>query len=145
MTTATMRALALRGAGAALLATAGCSVMGADGGEQPGLIQILPSSPAQVSVPQSAPRGEPFTVEVVTHGGGCLSKGPTRVRTGGMSADVRPYDRDSGGDVCPADVALYRHTATLRFDQPGTATVRIHGRGEPGREAVTITRTVTIQ
>ena len=141
----TMRALARLGAGVALLAGAGCSVMGADGGEQPGLIQILPSAPAQVSVPQTAPRGAPFTVEVVTHGGGCLLQGPTRVRTSGMAADVRPYDRHTGGRVCPADVALYRHTATLRFDQPGTATVRIHGRGEPGAESVTVTRTVTIQ
>ena len=131
-------------AGAALLAGTGCSVL-PDDREQLGLIQILPSEPARVTVPPTAARGEPFTVEVITHGGGCLSKGPTRVRIRGMEADVRPYDRHTGENVCPANVAQYTHTASLRFDQPGTATVRVHGRGEPGSELVTITRTVTIQ
>ncbi|MBW3573106.1 MAG: hypothetical protein KY467_18575 [Gemmatimonadetes bacterium] len=128
---------------AALLA--GCSVLGPDGGERLGVIQILPSSPAEVSVPQNAQRGEAFTVTVITHGGGCLSKGPTRVRTTGATAEVRPYDVHSGANVCPADIQLYQHTATLRFSDPGTATVHFVGIGHPGAEVVTVTRTVAIQ
>lgn len=127
--------------GAALLA--GCSVLDPDGGERPGIID--PSSPGTVTVPAAAQRGEPFTVTVITHGGGCLSRGPTRVRMLGDTAEVRPYDVHNGGDVCPGDVQLYEHTATLRFDQPGTATVRVHGRGIPDGEMVVITRTVAIQ
>lgn len=139
----TIRALAGSCAAAAVLA--GCSVLDPDGGEQPGLIQILPAFPVEVSVPQAVPRGELFAVGVATHGGGCLGKGPTRVRTSGTTVDVRPYDRHNGGRVCPADAQIYLHTATVRFDQPGTVTVRFHGRSEPGSEMVTVTRTVTIQ
>lgn len=138
-----MRSLLGAGAGAALLA--GCSLTDSDDGERLGIIQMLPEVPAQVTVPATAPRGEPFTVSVITHGGGCLSRGPTRVRTRGTTAEVRPYDIDDGGTVCPANVAQYEHTATLRFDQPGPATVRIIGTGYPGPETLTITRTVAIQ
>jgi hypothetical protein len=134
------RILTLAGAAALL---AGCSVLDPVGGEQPGIID--PSSPGTVTLPATAQRGEPFTVTVITHGGGCLSQGPTRVSIRGTTAEVRPYDVHSGGNVCPADVQLYEHTAALRFDQPGTATVRVHGRGMPDGEMVVITRTVTIQ
>ena len=129
--------------GAALLAA--CSVVGPEGGEQLGIIQILPVEPARVTVPETARRGEPFTVTVITHGGGCLSQGPTRVRRDGVTAEVRPYDVHTGGDACPADVQLYTHTATLRFDQPGPATVRVQGTGYPDGGVVTVARTVTIQ
>lgn len=130
-------------AAAALLAA--CSLVDPGGGERLGIIQMLPSAPAQVTVPGTAQRGEPFTVTVITHGGGCLRRGPTRVRRDGMTAVVRPYDVHDGGKVCPADVALYEHTATLRFDQPGTATVQFQGIGYPEEAVVTVTRTVTIQ
>lgn len=122
---------------------AGCSVLGPDARERPGLID--PSSPAAVTVPAAAQRGEPFTVTVITYGGGCLSQGPTRVRIRGTTAEVRPYDVHSGGNVCPSDVQLYEHTATVRIDEPGAATVRVHGRGLPDGEMAVITRTVTIQ
>lgn len=133
----------LIGLSAAAAVLAGCSVLGPDGGEQPGI--IAPSSPGAVTVPAAVQRGEPFTVKMITQGGGCLSKGPTRVRIRGATAEVRPIDGHSGGNVCPADVQMYEHTATLRFDQPGTATVRIHGRRLPGDEAVVVTRALTIR
>lgn len=130
---------------AVLALLAACGITDPEEGEQPGIIQMLPEVPAQVTVPAVARRGEPFTVTVVTHGGGCLSKGPTRVRTRGMTAEVRPMDVHTGTSECPPNVAQYGHTAILRFDQPGTATVEFKGTGYPGREPITITRTVTIQ
>ena len=136
-----MRHVIRAGAAAALLAA--CSVTDSDDGERPGIIQMLPEVPAEVTVPATAARGEPFTVMVVTHVAGCASPGPTRVRIRGTTAEVRPYDSVSGTSC--AYVAEYEHTATLRFDQPGPATVRIIGTGYPGPETVTITRTVTIQ
>jgi hypothetical protein len=137
----TIRRFLTLSAAAAVLA--GCSVLGPDGREQPGIID--PSSPGAVTVPATAQRGEPFTVTVITHGGGCLQQGPTRVRVRGSTAEVRPYDVHNGGRICPADVQLYEHTAALRFDEPGTATVRVHGRGMPDGGMAVITRTVTIQ
>lgn len=128
---------------AAAAVLAACSVLGPEGREQPGIID--PSSPQAVTVPATAQRGQPFTVTVITHGGGCLSQGPTRVRILGTTAEVRPYDVHSGGNVCPADVQLYEHTATLRFDEAGTATVRVHGRAIPDGDMAVITRTVTIE
>jgi hypothetical protein len=140
----TIRALAGACAVAALLAA--CST-GTDplGGEQLGFIQAPPDGTAKVTVPATAERGQPFEVKVITVGGGCVSEGPTRTRTQGMTAEVRPYDVHNGSVVCTADVRLFEHTATLRFDTPGTATVRIVGAGEPGAGPITITRTVTIQ
>jgi hypothetical protein len=143
--TMTMQIQRFLGLAAAAAVLSGCSVTGPDGGEKPGIIETRPGSAEQVTVPATAPRGEPFTVTVITHGGGCLSQGPTRVRIHGTTAEVRPYDVDNGSDICTADVEMYEHTATLRFDQPGTATVRVHGRQLPGGDAVVVTRTVTIQ
>jgi anthranilate phosphoribosyltransferase len=138
-----MKNLLWTGAAAALLAA--CSVTGSEAGERLGIIQMLPTHPAAVTLPTAVGRGEPFEVTVISHGGGCVRQGPTRVRINGSTAEVRPYDIDSGNSVCTADVAEYEHTATLRFDQPGTATVRIIGTGYPGPETITVTRTVTIQ
>lgn len=135
----TIRGLAGSFAASALLAA--CSVVGLDERERLGILWPLEEPPA-VTVPQTAQRGEPFTVTVVTQGGGCLRPGPTRVRTRGMTAEVRPYDVHSGGNVCPTDVAPYEHTATLRFDQAGAATVEFHTRG-PAGDVIT-TRTVSI-
>jgi len=130
---------------AALALLAACGITDPEEGERPGIIQMLPEVPAQVTVPAVAQAGEPFTVTVITHGGGCLTQGPTRVRTQGMTAEVRPMDVHNGNTACTADVAQYEHTAILRFDQPGTATVQIRGTSYPGPDAITLTRTVTIQ
>jgi hypothetical protein len=140
--TGTMKA-ARAGACAAAALLAACSIVGPDEREQLGLIQVLPAWPAEVTVPAAAVRGEPFTVTVVTQVGGCVNGGPTRVRTRGLTADVRPYDVHNGGRVCPADIGWAEHTATLTFDQPGTATINFHGRVYPG-EVATIARTITI-
>jgi hypothetical protein len=136
----TIRTLAASFAAMALLGA--CSVLGLDDRERLGIIWPPGQDHPQVVVPQTAQAGQLFTVTVTTIGGGCLRMGPTRVRTRGMSAEVRPYDVHNGGNVCPTDVQPFEHTATLRFDQPGTATVTFHGRGSP---EVVITRTVTIQ
>lgn len=135
-----VRALAGCCAAAALAA---CSITGLDGREELGIIWPLPEHHPQVVVPQAAQAGEPFTVTVNTQGGGCLRMGPTRVRTRGMNAEIRPYDVHDGGRVCPMDVIPFEHTATVRFDQPGTATLSFHARGTAGAEVV-ITRTVAI-
>ena len=136
----TIRGLA--GSIAAVGLLAACSIMGLEERERLGFIWPPAQEHPQVVVPQTAQAGEPFQVTVTTIGGGCLRMGPTRVRTRGLTAEVRPYDVHNGGRVCPTDVQPFEHTATLRFDQPGTATVSFHGRGSP--DEVVITRTVTI-
>jgi hypothetical protein len=134
----------LRRSTTAALLLAGCSLVGSDGGEQLGIIQSLPDKPAQVTVPATARAGESFTVSVMTYGGGCTEQGPTRVHISGTTAEVRPYDRDTGRNDCPANSVSYEHTATLRFDEPGTARVHVYGIGYPERNNLLITRLVTI-
>lgn len=136
---------AIRLCAAAALLAACSTATDPIGGEQPGFIQILEDGAAQVTVPATAQRGQPFDVTVTTVGGGCISEGPTRTRMQGMTVEVRPYDVHDGNVACTPNILLFEHTATLRFDTPGTATVRIRGAGNQGSEPVTVTRTVTVQ
>lgn len=131
---------------AAAVLLAACSTVTVPvGGEQPGFIHFLQDGAAQVTVPATAQRGQPFEVRVTTVGGGCVSRGPTRTRMQGMTAEVRPYDVHDGNVACTPNILLFEHTTTLRFDTPGTATVHIRGAGNPGPEPVTVIRTVTVQ
>ena len=132
-------------AAALVLVSSGCPLDPTEREERLGIIQILPAFPARVGTPQTAAAGEPFVVSVVTHGGGCLRAGPTRVHRDGMTVDVRPYDLYPGDDACTADAAFHTHVAILEFNRPGPATVRFTGVGHPGGDVVTVTRTVTIQ
>lgn len=104
-------------------------------------------TPVEVTVPATVRAGEPFTIRVVTWGGGCTSAGDTQVAVSGAAADVSPYDLELQGPGvgCHDILRALPHEATLRFDAPGTATVRVHGRREPGMDLLTLTRTVTVQ
>lgn len=128
-----------------VLTAAGCPLDPEAREERLGIIQVLPDHPAQVGVPDSAVAGEPFVVWVFTRGSGCLRAGPTRVETDGMTADVRPYDLDLGDRDCGAGMESHAHVAILRMPEPGVATVRFTGIGYPGREIVTVTRTLTVR
>jgi hypothetical protein len=131
----------------ACLAALGCSGSPtASTGRELGFLEYHGTS-AEVTVPETARVGEPFAVRVVTWGGGCTEKGETDVTRSGTRVDVRPYDLTaSGADIaCPDILLRLVHEATVRFDAPGTATVRVHGRVEPGARTIVVTRTVVIQ
>jgi carotenoid cleavage dioxygenase-like enzyme len=104
-------------------------------------------TPVEITVPATAKAGVPFTVRVATWGGGCTAKGDTEVSVSGSTANVRPYDITATGRaaVCTDILRTLMHETTVRFDTPGTATVRVHGRVEPGSRTVVLTRTVTVQ
>ncbi|HEX6371963.1 MAG TPA: hypothetical protein VF006_23770 [Longimicrobium sp.] len=105
-----------------------------------------PGAAPEVAAPSAARAGEPLTVQVTTYGNGCNTAGRDEVRTRGLEADVLPRDLDHSRELidCPDLLRVFRHTATVRFDQPGAATVRVHGRRLPGGEPVVVTRSVTI-
>lgn len=89
--------------------------------------------PVRVGVPSTAEPGQPFVVTVITYGGGCIQKGETKVEVEALRAEVRPYDYDilptlSANETCTADLRYYEHTATLRFEETGTAEVVFSGR-----------------
>lgn len=142
-----MRALALLPLVLAALASACSALLPERPSEQQPAVLEHYGEPPQVTAPASVLVGEPVTVSVTSYGGGCVRKGYTEVVQGqGMTVSVRPYELHAGDgkSVCTDELALYRHQVTLRFDQPGTATLRIHGTRMPGREPITLTHTVVV-
>jgi hypothetical protein len=142
-----MRSIFLRTCLATAALAAACSPTDPDRQvREPGFLEYY-ASPVEVTVPETVRAGEPFTVRAVTRGGGCTSAGDTEVAVSGATADVSPYDlRAEGPNIaCPDILRALPHEVTVRFDTPGTATVRVHGRREPGLETITVTRTVTVQ
>lgn len=142
-----MRSILRRTSLAALALAAACSSTGANREvRELGSIDYYETA-VEVTVPATVHAGAPFTVRVVTWGGGCTRAGDTEATVSGAVADVSPYDLriDGPGVACPDILRSLTHEATLRFDAPGTATVRVHGRREPSGDRLTVTRTVTVQ
>lgn len=102
----------------------------------------------RIEVPGTVARGQQFQVEVTTYGSGCTSKGETEVRIQGLSAVITPYAFEKSGGrkvVCPDILNAFRHVATVRFEQPGTARVVVQGRQQPSGEVIAAERTVVVQ
>lgn len=114
-----------------------------EGDELPAILETQADTP-RVTAPASVRAGQFAQLEVTTFGDACTEFGRTAVSTAGSTADVRPYDRYRTGTGCPGAQRLIRHPVQLRFDDVGTATVRIHGRRMPGDVDITVTRTITI-
>jgi len=99
--------------------------------------------------PDTVTAGTPFDVSVRTFGGGCVDQGDTEVAVVGRVVELRPFDIFTThlpqGYACPAILALYTHTVSLRIDQAGTATLRAIGRASPGDTAATIERTLFVR
>lgn len=69
------------------------------------------------------------------------------IEQSGLDLDPRPLDASPRGTAVYGSriLRLHDHEASLVFREPGTATVRIHGRRSPGDEAITATRTITAE
>lgn len=86
---------------------------------------------AVLDVPGLAVVGEAFSVRVTTYGGGCISMDRTEVTTTRTGASIRPLDKryiPRENEACTADLRLYEHEASLRFETTGDKAVDIHGR-----------------
>jgi hypothetical protein len=155
-----MRHLNLAGA-AAVLILAACAASPNGGGGSPGGGEANGSGPservfgtieyygepAQMEVPDLVEQGQPFTVTVATYGNGCIEKGETKVEA--LRAVVRPYDYDTTplGHDCDDMLRTYEHTATLSFEEAGTAEVVFYGlkEGAGGVTQTSVTRTVVVR
>jgi hypothetical protein len=93
---------------------------------------------SRISAPDTVLRGMPFDVTFGTFGGGCVREhARTAVTMSTANAVVQPYDHNTGGYSCPADKLILQHSAQLRFDVAGIASVRVAGRqGEVARTVV---------
>lgn len=78
-------------------------------------------------VPEHVVAGTTFDVTITTVGNGCTTSGGTEVKMDRNLATITVADYWALDTACPALVVRIPHTATLRFDQPGTAIVRIQG------------------
>ena len=96
-------------------------------------------------VPDTVVAGTSSQVEFRTLGlDGCYSLGRTEVkRKGEFDVTVRGFDR-SGGGTCPSIDVFFTHEASVRFDEPGDARVRILGRHFPSGEEVEVLREVVV-
>lgn len=108
---------------------------------------LVDAQEARVVVPAQVNAGASFQVNITTYGGGCERQGETEVSVSQptRTADVSPYDETNvAAGVCTQQLKMFSHTATIRFEQPGTAVVRVHGRRLQDRAPVTVTRTVEV-
>lgn len=112
--------------------------------QEPGIIAFY-GEDVVISAPDTVARGQAFPVTVRTYGGGCTSKGPTHLETAGLHATVLPFDIDSGAHICTSILNVFLHTADVRFDLAGTATVVFRGRRLPEGEAVMFERSIVVR
>ena len=131
-----------------LLATAACpGIAGLTDRWERQPAYLVDDDEARVEVPARVNAGASFQVNITTYGGGCERQGETEVSVsqGTRTADVRPYDETNvAAEVCTDILQMFSHTATIRFEQPGTAVVRVHGVRLQDKAPVTVTRTVEV-
>ena len=135
--------------GAALLGmaalAAGCSVVDSNGYSRELAYIEYGGSPVQIVLPATARVEEPVAVSVTTYGSGCAQKGDTQVSVSAQVAELRPYDLYDEESDCPDILRTFVHEAEVIFEQPGTATLRVHGRTSDGGRTIVETRTITVQ
>ncbi|MEM6430985.1 MAG: hypothetical protein AAF708_17240 [Deinococcota bacterium] len=103
--------------------------------------------PINIDLPETAMRGEAIQLTLNTYGS-CTTPARTEVQIKGLEAIVTPYDTVSRGtstSPCPLGIRTLEHTATLTFNQVGTATVTVRGRNNFRGNVIRVTRAVTIQ
>lgn len=108
-------------------------VISAGLGLQPGILKFYDDA-VLIDVPQSATVGNPVMIAVKTYGGGCITRGETRLTQSGLSVEVAPFDKviDPGPQgACTDDLRIFEHGVVVVFDTPGSANVVIQGREWP--------------
>lgn len=96
-----------------------------------GIVDHFGESEAVVEAPDTVAAGEAFTVTVRTYGGGCTSKGSTRVEDtveGGVLITPIDVTREGPDVVCPGILKRLTHEATLTFGATGERTITVRGR-----------------
>ncbi len=114
---------------------------------QPGILEFY-DQPVQITTPDTVAVGAPATIEVKTYGGGCVSKGETRVTVEGLLAVVEPLDSvitPSPEAACTDELRFFSHIVTVEFTERGTATLRVRGRRMPAGELLEADRIIVVQ
>ncbi|MBA3455758.1 MAG: hypothetical protein H0T42_21865 [Deltaproteobacteria bacterium] len=105
--------------------------------------------PVIINVPSSVKKRQPFQVQVVTYGGGCISFERTDVQVAMDGVDFLPYDRRDipANGLCFANLSPITHEEYVVFDEPGRHVIRIHGRRYNARvdEPIVIQMTTSVE
>jgi hypothetical protein len=114
---------------------AACSSGGVFSGgprDDAGLI-IFYGDTARISAPDTVTRGVSFEVSFSTFGGGCIRAiARDDVTPKANAVEIRPYDHNSGGDICTADLLTLKHAVAIRLDMPGSYAIRVIGQQRGG-------------
>lgn len=112
---------------------------------EPALI-IFYSDTAQITAPDTAPRGATIQVSVPTFAGGCTrSVARTETTVSGSLIEIRPYNETRRGNVCTDDLLILTHTVGVRFNQSGLATIRVVAEQRPFHGAGTRTGPAAVE
>lgn len=134
---------------ASLVLWAACSPAAAEREYErlPGVLAMTAEGEPRVTVPASAPAGQVFSLQVATIGGSCRIGDEPDVERTGLQVDVRIWELHPVGGACDRALRERSYAVALRVDQPGTATVRVHGlRHTPlGVEPITVERSVLVR
>jgi hypothetical protein len=93
-------------------------------------------NPIIITAAFTATAGVPYSVKVLTYGGGCVSKGETELQVTGQTALIEPYDLERRGSACTDELRVHEHIAAVRFEQRGEAIVIVRGRSEPSGQTI---------
>jgi hypothetical protein len=97
-----------------------------------------------ILAPRSVQAGSVFRVTVSTFGStGCIRPDESQVQLTGSVVDITPYDSVWSNDPpCLPGWQAYPRSLELRFDQVGSALIRLHGRGFD--RTLTLERTLAV-
>ena len=101
-----------------------------------------------VAVPSLAHAGVPLQVTVTTYSGGCITEDTTVVAMETHSADIVPFQhwyQPKQNEGCTMELRVNKRQVELVFTQPGVASVRIYGRGQPDGGVITVVREVRVE
>jgi hypothetical protein len=110
-----------------------------------GHVDTLGMDTSPLVVPDTVQAGAWFETTVVTFGSrGCFRPGPTEIAQEPGFAELTPFDSARiGARRCLPGLTPAPRVVSLRFPEPGTAIVRLHGRGFRGD--VIIERSVVVR
>ena len=134
-----------------LAASSACSILEPDHKrtEREAAYLSYAGSPGLLEAPDTVIAGAPFFVSVRTYGGGCIDQGDTETAINEYFIEIRPFDIFTThlpkGWACPAILAFYTHTVSLRITEAGTWTLRVIGRAGPGDSPEATERTIVVK
>ena len=133
---------------AILLVLAACKSPGDPGTTERRAAHIIHyGDTSAITAPTSAPANTPIAIDVITFGGGCISKGETESTVTGLQATIRVYQYEyhpKSNEACTQELRFDHNAATVQFVVPGTATIQVAGLRAPGDTPVTLSRAVTV-